>query len=158
MVMPMSTSQESMFPPSDFDYVAYEDECIQSYNVRPRPRWVTTEFGGHVSLICSLLYKHLFSSLQSLKLRYIIIIFLRIRLICFGFRCWYLISWMAILLHYRSFHNIRYKTISNVEVLFLSLVVNQIFWARFIMCKLLWHGQSLATGSVEHCPSNDCSQ
>lgn len=48
MVMPMSSSKEnSMFPPSDFDYAAYEDECVQSYNVRPRPRWVTTEFGGH---------------------------------------------------------------------------------------------------------------
>ncbi|KAJ0980365.1 hypothetical protein J5N97_008620 [Dioscorea zingiberensis] len=48
MVMPMSSSREnSMFPIYDFDYASYEDQCVQSYGVRPRPRWVTTEFGGH---------------------------------------------------------------------------------------------------------------
>lgn len=48
MVMPMSRSQEnSMFPAYNFSYAAYQDECIQNYGVRPRPRWVTTEFGGH---------------------------------------------------------------------------------------------------------------
>lgn len=48
MVMPMSSSRKnSMFPPSDFDYAAYEDQCIKNYGVKPRPRWVTTEFGGH---------------------------------------------------------------------------------------------------------------
>lgn len=48
MVMPMSSSREnSMFPSYDFDYDEFEDQCVQSYNVKPRPRWVTTEFGGH---------------------------------------------------------------------------------------------------------------
>lgn len=47
MVMPMSGSRDSMFPPYEFDYAEYEDECVQSFNVKPRPRWVTTEFGGH---------------------------------------------------------------------------------------------------------------
>lgn len=48
--MPMSSNKDSsMFPEFDFDYAAYRDECIQDYGVRPRPRWITTEFGGHVS-------------------------------------------------------------------------------------------------------------
>ncbi|XP_020676664.1 lysosomal Pro-X carboxypeptidase [Dendrobium catenatum] len=48
MVMPLSSRKESsMFPPYEFDYPAFADECIQSYGVRPRPTWVTTEFGGH---------------------------------------------------------------------------------------------------------------
>jgi lysosomal Pro-X carboxypeptidase len=28
----------------------YADNCVKSFGVRPRPRWITTEFGGHVSL------------------------------------------------------------------------------------------------------------
>ncbi|KAK8919050.1 hypothetical protein KSP39_PZI021276 [Platanthera zijinensis] len=48
MVMPLSSSKDSsMFPPSSFDFSALADFCIQKYDVRPRPRWVTTEFGGH---------------------------------------------------------------------------------------------------------------
>ncbi|XP_072987713.1 uncharacterized protein [Typha latifolia] len=48
MVMPMSSSLEnSMFPPFKFDPAAYQDDCVQSYGVRPRPQWITTEFGGH---------------------------------------------------------------------------------------------------------------
>lgn len=47
--MPMSCSKEkSMFPPSDFDLSAFEDYCKTDYNVKPKPRWITTEFGGHV--------------------------------------------------------------------------------------------------------------
>lgn len=50
MVMPMSSSREnSMFTPYDFDYASYEEGCLKNYGVRPRPRWITTEFGGHVS-------------------------------------------------------------------------------------------------------------
>ncbi|KAL6845487.1 hypothetical protein ACP4OV_024982 [Aristida adscensionis] len=48
MVMPMSYSKDrSMFPPAEFDYDSYADNCIISFGVRPRPRWITTEFGGH---------------------------------------------------------------------------------------------------------------
>ncbi|OAY86114.1 lysosomal Pro-X carboxypeptidase-like isoform X1 [Ananas comosus] len=48
MVMPMSSSEEnSMFPAYNFDFAAYGDECVESYGVKPRPRWITTEFGGH---------------------------------------------------------------------------------------------------------------
>ncbi|XP_058081778.1 uncharacterized protein LOC131229781 isoform X1 [Magnolia sinica] len=48
MVMPMSSSKEnSMFPTYEFDYPSYQEQCLQSYGVKPRPRWITTEFGGH---------------------------------------------------------------------------------------------------------------
>ncbi|KAF8766217.1 hypothetical protein HU200_007723 [Digitaria exilis] len=48
MVMPMSYSEDrSMYPPYKFDYASYAEDCIKSYGVRPRPRWITTEFGGH---------------------------------------------------------------------------------------------------------------
>ncbi|XP_031503638.1 uncharacterized protein LOC116266541 [Nymphaea colorata] len=48
MVMPMSSNEESsMFPPYCFDYDAYQDQCIKEFGVRPRPKWITTEFGGH---------------------------------------------------------------------------------------------------------------
>lgn len=50
MVMPMSYSERrSMYPPYKFDYASYAEDCIKNYGVRPRPRWITTEFGGHVS-------------------------------------------------------------------------------------------------------------
>ncbi|XP_020597700.1 lysosomal Pro-X carboxypeptidase [Phalaenopsis equestris] len=48
MVMPLSRSKEnSMFPAYEFNYSAFADECSQSYGVKPRPAWITTEFGGH---------------------------------------------------------------------------------------------------------------
>ncbi|OMP01716.1 Peptidase S28 [Corchorus olitorius] len=48
MVMPMSSDRDtSMFPAYDFDYSAYQEECRRDYQVTPRPRWITTEFGGH---------------------------------------------------------------------------------------------------------------
>lgn len=52
--MPMSYSEGiSMFPPYEFDYASYAEGCVKSFDVRPRPRWVTTEFGGHVSFFWS---------------------------------------------------------------------------------------------------------
>nr|AIA26578.1 serine protease [Cicer arietinum] len=48
MVMPMSSSQESsMFPPYEFNYLSFEEECFKNFGVKPRPKWITTEFGGH---------------------------------------------------------------------------------------------------------------
>ncbi|VAH80233.1 unnamed protein product [Triticum turgidum subsp. durum] len=48
MVMPMSSSEGlSMFPPDEFDYELYADDCVKNFGVRPRPRWISTEFGGH---------------------------------------------------------------------------------------------------------------
>ncbi|OAY31800.1 lysosomal Pro-X carboxypeptidase isoform X1 [Manihot esculenta] len=46
MVMPMTCSKESMFPPSEFDYKEFADRCMKRYGVMPRPHWITTEFGG----------------------------------------------------------------------------------------------------------------
>ncbi|GLJ27415.1 hypothetical protein SUGI_0538320 [Cryptomeria japonica] len=47
MVMPMNSSVNGMFPPSSFDYPSYENDCQKQYGVKPRPHWITTEFGGH---------------------------------------------------------------------------------------------------------------
>jgi lysosomal Pro-X carboxypeptidase len=49
MVMPMSCSKESsMFPPYEYNYSSFEEECFKNFGVKPRPKWITTEFGGHV--------------------------------------------------------------------------------------------------------------
>ncbi|KAL6873409.1 hypothetical protein ACP4OV_013491 [Aristida adscensionis] len=47
MIMPMVVSNESMFPPSTFSYDERSDECLASWGVRPRPHWITTEYGGY---------------------------------------------------------------------------------------------------------------
>lgn len=47
MVMPMTVSNESMFPPSTYSYKDFGDECMEKFGVRPRPHWITTEFGGY---------------------------------------------------------------------------------------------------------------
>ncbi|XP_019422331.1 PREDICTED: lysosomal Pro-X carboxypeptidase isoform X3 [Lupinus angustifolius] len=48
MVMPMSSSPDfSMFPPYEFNYSSFEEECLKEFGVKPRPKWITTEFGGH---------------------------------------------------------------------------------------------------------------
>lgn len=46
MVMPMSCSNQSMFPAYEYDYEAFEEQCMSRYGVKPRPHWITTEFGG----------------------------------------------------------------------------------------------------------------
>ncbi|KAM0930447.1 hypothetical protein ACQ4PT_001122 [Festuca glaucescens] len=46
MIMPMNVSSESMFPPSGFSYKERSEECVESYGVRPRDHWITTEYGG----------------------------------------------------------------------------------------------------------------
>lgn len=63
MVMPMSSSPgNSMFPADDFNYSSYKEECWNTFRVNPRPKWVTTEFGGHV--------RHLFVKLKILSMPY----------------------------------------------------------------------------------------
>ncbi|KAL0537844.1 hypothetical protein IC582_026833 [Cucumis melo] len=47
MVMPMSTSNDTMFPPITFDLRSFIDYCYQLYGVSPRPHWVTTYYGGN---------------------------------------------------------------------------------------------------------------
>lgn len=49
MVMPMSSSQDaSMFPSYDYNYSSFQEQCWNDFRVKPRPKWITTEFGGHV--------------------------------------------------------------------------------------------------------------
>ncbi|RVW17892.1 Lysosomal Pro-X carboxypeptidase [Vitis vinifera] len=48
MVMPMASSRESsMFPTYDYNYSSFQEECWKDFSVKPRPTWITTEFGGH---------------------------------------------------------------------------------------------------------------
>ncbi|KAL6558228.1 hypothetical protein OROMI_018578 [Orobanche minor] len=46
MVMPMTISNKSMFPPSSFSYKDFADDCKKNYGATPREHWITTEFGG----------------------------------------------------------------------------------------------------------------
>ncbi|XP_042507875.1 lysosomal Pro-X carboxypeptidase isoform X2 [Macadamia integrifolia] len=47
MVMPLSTSNESMFPAITFEIEELGKFCMNKYGVMPRPHWITTEFGGY---------------------------------------------------------------------------------------------------------------
>lgn len=48
MVMPMSSNpNNSMFPAEEFDLQQYEAACLEEFGVKPRPTWITQEFGGH---------------------------------------------------------------------------------------------------------------
>lgn len=47
MVMPMTSSSQSMFPLSTFSYDEFSDGCEKEFGVKPRPHWITTEFGGN---------------------------------------------------------------------------------------------------------------
>jgi lysosomal Pro-X carboxypeptidase len=54
MIIPMSVSNESMFPPSGFSYEEKLEECFEGYGVRSRDHWITTEYGGTVSMLSEL--------------------------------------------------------------------------------------------------------
>ncbi|CAI9111212.1 OLC1v1011383C1 [Oldenlandia corymbosa var. corymbosa] len=48
MVMPFASKNgTSMFPVYEYNYTADEEYCLQAFNVKPRPMWISTEFGGH---------------------------------------------------------------------------------------------------------------
>lgn len=64
MVMPMNCSNESMFPPSSYDYKQTEASCNFKYGVEPRPHWITTEYGGHVSIF----YIYIYALVKNMKL------------------------------------------------------------------------------------------
>ncbi|KAI9120064.1 hypothetical protein K1719_009033 [Acacia pycnantha] len=50
MVMPMSSSEESSkFPTYDFNFSSFQEKCLKDFGVKPRPKWITTEFRGHAS-------------------------------------------------------------------------------------------------------------
>lgn len=38
-----------MFPEFNYNYTEYKEGCWEDFKVIPRPTWITTEFGGHVS-------------------------------------------------------------------------------------------------------------
>jgi len=44
-----ASSKESIFPESQWSVKARYGYCKFAYNVVPRPNWITSEFGGHVS-------------------------------------------------------------------------------------------------------------
>lgn len=47
MVMPMcSYGEESMFPPSNWDFNGYSQECYKQWGVVPRPSWIPIQYGG----------------------------------------------------------------------------------------------------------------
>lgn len=48
--MPLAVSNESMFPPFSFSYKEDAEDCMKKFGVAPRPHWITTEFGGKVSI------------------------------------------------------------------------------------------------------------
>lgn len=51
MVMPMSSNKNSsMFPEWDYNFTSYAEDCWVEFRVKPRPTWITTEFGGHVTI------------------------------------------------------------------------------------------------------------
>lgn len=51
MVMLASGStEESIFPASEYSYENQLASCKASFGVEPRPSWITTEFGGHVRI------------------------------------------------------------------------------------------------------------
>jgi lysosomal Pro-X carboxypeptidase len=48
--MPMTKSNQSMFPPTNFTFEEKIFSCNKAYGVKPRPHWITTEYGGYVSM------------------------------------------------------------------------------------------------------------
>ncbi|PIA59206.1 hypothetical protein AQUCO_00400231v1 [Aquilegia coerulea] len=52
MILPTDgNNEESIFPVSRENYTDRARYCNYAYGVEPRPNWITTEFGGHVSII-----------------------------------------------------------------------------------------------------------
>ncbi|KAF5195121.1 Lysosomal pro-x carboxypeptidase [Thalictrum thalictroides] len=52
MVMPIGYHEnETMFQSNPFDLNKFIKNCQNLFGVTPRPHWITTEFGGHVSCI-----------------------------------------------------------------------------------------------------------
>lgn len=49
MVMPMcsKSSEKNMFPPKDWNFKQFSDDCFKKFNVRPSPNMATTTYGGN---------------------------------------------------------------------------------------------------------------
>ena len=51
MIMPTSgDTEESIFPAYEWEYKYRAASCKRNFGIEPRPLWITTEFGGHVSI------------------------------------------------------------------------------------------------------------
>jgi len=62
MILPTQGNNEnSIFPASTYNYTSIAAECEVENGVPPRPHWITTEFGGHVSLFIKTYIKHAMS-------------------------------------------------------------------------------------------------
>lgn len=46
-----ANNKESIFPVSTYNYTATAESCEAYYGVAPRQHWITTEFGGKVSVL-----------------------------------------------------------------------------------------------------------
>jgi len=49
MVIPIGIGNNTMFQPDPFSLKSYAKDCKKQFGVSPRPHWVTTYYGGHVS-------------------------------------------------------------------------------------------------------------
>lgn len=59
MILPTQGNNEnSIFPASTYNYTSIASECKVENGVPPRPHWITTEFGGHVSPFIRTFIKH----------------------------------------------------------------------------------------------------
>lgn len=48
--MPFASDKDaSMFPAYNYNFTSNAESCWKNFHVKPRPTWITTEFGGHVS-------------------------------------------------------------------------------------------------------------
>lgn len=49
IVIPIGIGNDTMFQPNPYDLKRFAKACHKQFGVSPRPHWVTTYYGGHVS-------------------------------------------------------------------------------------------------------------
>lgn len=54
MVFPIGVSENTMFQPNPFNLNTFIHDCTRSYGVAPRPHWITSYYGGNVSIFFSI--------------------------------------------------------------------------------------------------------
>ncbi|CDP10198.1 unnamed protein product [Coffea canephora] len=70
MVMPMTCSNGSMFPPSPYSYKEFADDCNRQFGVWPREHWITTEFGGmRINLVLKRFGSNIIFSMEQRRVR-----------------------------------------------------------------------------------------
>lgn len=74
MVFPIARNpNKTMFPLRIFDLKSYAEDCKRKSGVVPRPNWVTTEYGGHVSAKLTNQYVCLYILTKAFSMCFIII-------------------------------------------------------------------------------------